>query len=254
VKQEVVAKADYSDSTLWTFKESRIYCRDEGSVARGFIDTTLSDSMTYVLVELKSDRHRLFQQLPYEDYGWGGHYHRAYGSAFPFWRDTWDSLYVFRFCTVDSASAAAFNLSGIERRPNARRFTLRKDVGLLSLELTGTMTLDQTEAAFQLVNYIITDVARNPGGDLPTSLSLFQNYPNPFNPSTTIRYALPHRSHLILTVFTMLGQQVATLVNGEVEAGYHEITFNAEALSSGVYFYRLQVGDFNQTKRLCLIK
>ena len=88
----------------------------------------------------------------------------------------------------------------------------------------------------------------------PTSVRLEQNYPNPFNPSTTIQYALPHRSHATLTVFNTLGQQVATLVNGEMEAGYDEITFIAEALSSGVYFYRLQVGDFTPTKRLCLIR
>jgi hypothetical protein len=92
------------------------------------------------------------------------------------------------------------------------------------------------------------------GTRVPSAYSLDQNYPNPFNPSTTIRYALPHRAHMTLTVFSTLGQQVATLVNGEIEAGYHEVQFNAEGLASGVYFYRLRTGGLVQTRKLCLIR
>jgi hypothetical protein len=84
--------------------------------------------------------------------------------------------------------------------------------------------------------------------------ALSQNYPNPFNPSTTIRYGLPNRSHVTLTVFNTLGQQVATLVNGEMEAGYHEIQFDAKGLSSGVYLYRMQTGSHIATKKLILLR
>ncbi len=87
-----------------------------------------------------------------------------------------------------------------------------------------------------------------------SSYSLSQNYPNPFNPSTTIRYALPERSHVTLTVFNALGQQVATLVQAEQEAGYHEVQYEASSLASGVYPYRLQAGDFAQTRRLVLLR
>ena len=89
---------------------------------------------------------------------------------------------------------------------------------------------------------------------LPISYALEQNYPNPFNPSTTIRYGMPHKSAVQLTVFNTLGQQVATLVQGEQEAGYHEVRFDGSGLSSGVYFYRLQAGDFVQTRKLLLIR
>jgi hypothetical protein len=83
---------------------------------------------------------------------------------------------------------------------------------------------------------------------------LFQNYPDPFNPSTTIRYGLLHRSAVTLAIFNILGQQVASLVNSEQEAGYHEAQFNGITLASGVYFYRLQAGSFVQTKKLLLIR
>lgn len=91
-------------------------------------------------------------------------------------------------------------------------------------------------------------------GQVPEAYTLFQNYPNPFNPTTTVRYALPKRSHTTLTVFNTLGQRVATLVNGEVEAGHHVVQFNGSGLASGVYFYRLQAGSYTQARTLSLIR
>ncbi len=89
---------------------------------------------------------------------------------------------------------------------------------------------------------------------LPKRLSLEQNYPNPFNPSTTIRYSLLHRSHVTLTVYNTLGQKVADLVNSEIDAGYHEVQFNAGNLASGVCFYCLQAGSYTETRKLIVMK
>ena len=89
---------------------------------------------------------------------------------------------------------------------------------------------------------------------LPARFTLSQNYPNPFNPSTTIRYGLPVRSVVRLTVFNSLGQQVDVLQNGEQEAGYHEIRFDGSGLSSGVYFYKIEAGSIVQTRTFLLLR
>jgi hypothetical protein len=91
-------------------------------------------------------------------------------------------------------------------------------------------------------------------GSLPGTFLLHQNYPNPFNPTTTIRYALPTRSQVTLTVFNPLGQRVATLVEGEREAGHHEARFDASGLATGVYLYRLQAGEFVRSRRLLFLR
>lgn len=88
----------------------------------------------------------------------------------------------------------------------------------------------------------------------PIEFDLRQNYPNPFNPSTTISYDLPARSHVTLRIFNVLGQEVATLVNGEVEAGRHQVWWDARRLSSGVYVYRMSAGDFVETKKMILVR
>jgi hypothetical protein len=89
---------------------------------------------------------------------------------------------------------------------------------------------------------------------MPLGFSLDQNYPNPFNPSTTIRYGLPQTSVVMLTIFNVLGQQVATLVQGQQEAGNHEVRFDGSNLASGVYLYRLQAGSYVQAKKLMVLR
>jgi hypothetical protein len=99
---------------------------------------------------------------------------------------------------------------------------------------------------------ILAGLLRKP--DAPASFALYQNYPNPFNPSTTIRYAIPGRSHVRLTVYNMLGQHVARIVDGEQEPGYHEVQFDGIGLASGVYICRFQAGAVSQARKIVLSK
>lgn len=91
--------------------------------------------------------------------------------------------------------------------------------------------------------------------DVPNQFELNQNFPNPFNPSTVISYSLPKSTTVTLRVFNIVGKQVATLVSGERQAaGSHQVTFNGSNLSSGMYLYRLEAGDFVKTKKMMLVK
>ena len=116
--------------------------------------------------------------------------------------------------------------------------------------------------------YVPVGVKEKPQTELPTKFSLSQNYPNPFNPSTTIKYSIPISATLNTTITSVslkihdiLGREVATLVNKEQKAGSYEVTFDASAssvktssLTSGIYFYRLQSGSFNESRKMILLK
>lgn len=89
---------------------------------------------------------------------------------------------------------------------------------------------------------------------LPDKFDISQNYPNPFNPTTTIKFALPVDAKVVINVYNVVGQKVAELANGEFEAGYHTVQFNAAGLSSGIYFYKIEAGKFTAVKKMMLIK
>ncbi len=89
---------------------------------------------------------------------------------------------------------------------------------------------------------------------VPIAFTLEQNYPNPFNPATVIGYQLPVSSEVRLEVYDMLGRRVAVLENGMRTAGRHQVAFDASSLSSGMYFYRIQAGEFAETRKMMLVK
>jgi len=89
---------------------------------------------------------------------------------------------------------------------------------------------------------------------IANNFTLEQNYPNPFNPSTTINYTLAERSAITLKVYDVLGNEVATLVNTTQEAGKYDVKFDASSLSSGLYIYTLNTGNFTSSKKMMLLK
>jgi hypothetical protein len=90
--------------------------------------------------------------------------------------------------------------------------------------------------------------------EVPTDYSLSQNYPNPFNPSTKIEFKIPQAGFVNLKIYDLLGREVKTLLNEEMQAGNYTIDFNASTLSSGIYFYTLNAGEFISTKKMILLK
>lgn len=116
--------------------------------------------------------------------------------------------------------------------------------------ITGMSALDYATVKYvQSTTSIGSTISSN-----PDQFILNQNYPNPFNPSTLISWQSPVGSHTTLKVYDVLGNEVATLVNEEKSAGTYEIVFDATNLSSGIYFYKLQAGDFNATKKMILLR
>jgi hypothetical protein len=131
------------------------------------------------------------------------------------------------------------------------------DLGFVTLRQGGTataprLTIDGIRIQTQWP--VATGVAAQASENVPASFGLEQNYPNPFNPSTTIRFNMPQSGFTTLKVSDLLGREVVTVVNGYLTAGQHTISFNASQLASGVYYYTLTCGAFQQTKKLMLVR
>ena len=111
------------------------------------------------------------------------------------------------------------------------------------------------QSGFIMGIQIITSVGISDGLiELPFDYSLNQNYPNPFNPETTIKYGLPQSGDVSLIIYNITGHEVIRLVNNNQLGGTHTVTWDASNFSSGIYFYRLQVGDYIETKKMVLLK
>ncbi len=112
---------------------------------------------------------------------------------------------------------------------------------------------------FTIFDPSVLDVNVIPGSGLPTKFALNQNYPNPFNPTTEIKFDLPKRSKVNISIYNVLGQKVKTLLDDEKAAGSYMADWDGtsdggNSVSSGVYFYRMQAGNFQETKKMMLLK
>jgi len=141
-------------------------------------------------------------------------------------------------------------------------------IGLLDLKgraviQAGSQRVIELPGEFEITEAIVSDMNHQAlsatlgtanKAERPTVFALHQNHPNPFNPTTEISFSLPNAADVKLEIFNIMGQQVTTLVNRYLEAGNHSVTWDGSGAASGVYLYRLQVGDMVDTKKMLLLK
>ena len=139
--------------------------------------------------------------------------------------------------------------------------TAVNSISLCALDLEGDNDYDLAVSNYGSENISIIENLTIMSGiheSLETNFSegfiITQNYPNPFNPSTTIKYSIPEKSVVTLKVYDILGSEIETLINEEKPIGTYELTWNADNLPSGVYFYQLQAGNYVKTKKMILMK
>lgn len=145
------------------------------------------------------------------------------------------------FSAEDSTLTEAV-LNGIDMTAGANTISIDN--------VTGNLAIDNFD--FFIVN--TTSTSNEEDSDLANGFKLSQNYPNPFNPSTNINFTIPASSNVQLDVFNLLGQKVATLIDGQRLAGNHTVRFDASNLASGVYFYMLRAGDISLQRKMIMIK
>jgi len=128
------------------------------------------------------------------------------------------------------------------------------DESIRDLDILGQYLLTVSSGKFQVLRCDALSGIPSQPEILPQELALYPCYPNPFNPITIIRFSLPHTTHTSLTIFDVAGRQIKVLVNEVLSGGEHRVTFDGSALSSGVYFVRLEVGGATQTEKMVLLK
>jgi hypothetical protein len=183
-------------------------------------------------------------------------YYRRFGTS------TWQQL-PLTFLTEDSASTFRIGkLYAADISSTTVFDSAAIDLRFEFWDRSGNWTQWTLEPAFGVGTFgflTSADDERSSSPEIPKVFSLLQNYPNPFNPQTRIVFDLPKRANVSLTVFNILGQQVATLIEGELAPGRHEIVWTAKTnqgylLNSGIYFYRLSADEFVQTRKLLLLR
>jgi hypothetical protein len=244
----VIGSVPGLDSTRWQFEVRRDLVRHDILYFPG-IDTTypVRDTSAVELVESHAGQHQLYRNAdPYT----------TRLDVFPWTRNYIDSTMILRFREVGPGDTVAIR-SWITAPPGSQfrsSFTFKKNVGLTRNSYhSGTMDVYSTNEHV-LLGSVLASAPEAGIAHVQVSFVLLQNFPNPFNPSTTIRYNILSRSLVTLTVFDLLGREVATLVDGMQDPGEKTVTFDGSALASGVYFYRLKAGEFVQTRKLVLVR
>ncbi len=194
----------------------------------------------------------------------GGNYPAVLGSKYA--KDFRDSSSAIWNFTIENSQnndvTLSWNKTLLEGLAGSLQLNLRDNFNnaVVDMKQAGSYTFAYTTPRIFSINAKITKVGKN-GETLPTEFSLSQNYPNPFNPTTTLRYGVPERSTVRLSVYNTLGQLVSQVYSGTKDAGFYGYSFDASRLSSGIYLYKIEAVSqqnpsktFVQTKKMVLMR
>jgi hypothetical protein len=179
----------------------------------------------------------------------------------------WEDYVVIGAPGDDSSSGSAyiFNYSGsnwVERTKLTAPDRIKNDIFGVSASISGNNIIigvagdddnGENSGSAYIYNGFVVGI-ENEQTEIPISFKLEQNFPNPFNPSTIIKFSLPSSSYATLKIYNAIGEEVASLLDKDLTTGIYEIEWSAAGLPSGIYFYRLQAGDFLETKKMILMK
>jgi hypothetical protein len=240
----IITSFPEQDSTRWIFGERRNlnHCIHYYFNQRPDTCWSTIDSTSFEIIEVQSGRHRLYRNESEET---------IWQSVFPWSRDVTDTVAIYRYSVVDSAGLSTFETHSV-----IQRFVWVYDLAFKN-KIGQTATSAQSGDRFVgaifnsdhlLVSSVINSAHDRSGNYLPTFFALGQNYPNPFNPSTKIPFQLSSIAWVTLRVYNSLGELVTTLLDDRKTPGYYEVEWSP-TLSSGVYYFELQIGSHSQTKK-----
>jgi len=254
IEYKITGKENYVDSTVWHF----VHKSETHRWVSGIYGwSTYKDSSYFDIVEINNLNHQLISSTFSEK------------SVFLFARTHIENLKFYRMYTTNIQGKSFYTFDYKNSTANERflvdktNFVCSKDSGITYLESYKSYTTSNWVKSFTLNKFLRqnTSSVENYNSNVPTSFSLSQNYPNPFNPETTIEYSIPanvkgRMAKVTLKVYDLLGREVATLVDEYKQPGSYNSKFSIVnyKLPSGVYFYRLQCGNYVQTKKLVLLK
>ena len=161
---------------------------------------------------------------------------------------TFSSIPMTLTTVVDSATNSGKYIAVIPQSSTVSKFYVQ------AVDATNVHRTSPYKAPAELFDVKTGTTNVKPENPIPTSFALHQNYPNPFNPTTVISYQLSAASNVRLTVYDVLGREIATLISGAQSFGKYSVPFNGAGLASGIYFYRLQADNFVETKKMVLLK
>lgn len=247
----IVSSVVSSDSIRWQITRRRNFTRQRISHGIPQPPFQVQDTVPFEIVEFALGCHQIYVPTA----GWWSYE----TTVFPFWRlpdyiPNPDTTRFYRYCSVDSGGFLRVNtyLGAIESI--TRNLVFQRDVGVIqSMGTCSRVNAEYWSWRYYLEQFPV-HVREVEPVSIPRTHFLSQNYPNPFNPRTSISFGVSHSTNVLLKVFDILGQEVATLTTSTYDPGTYSVNWDATNKPSGIYFYRMETEDFVTVRRMLLIK